>query len=390
VERQDSVGPEAAARALAKAGTRRAPRGVAPSAGGGAARSVGRTAGGVAAREARPTAREEAPTVGPQGTVRPAIAPPTDRELEALDALPGRGGTWQMGAGEVALTNLDKVLAPGTGPEDPPITKRDLVRYYARIAPVMLPHLAGRALNLVRFPGGIDAASFWQKDIGRGVPDWVTRWREPDPPDRRSHSYVVADAIATLAWLGNQAAVEIHPWTSSIEAPAEPRWALVDIDPGSRTTWDETLVLARLYRQAFDHLGVTGIPKVSGKRGVQVFVPLRPGYTFEEARGWVEAVSRAVGGAVPDLVSWEWSKDRRDGRARLDFTQNWRNRTLVGPYSPRPAAGLPVSAPITWDELDDAQLRPDRWTIRTILGRVATMGDLFAEALGPGQELPRL
>jgi bifunctional non-homologous end joining protein LigD len=196
--------------------------------------------------------------------------------------------------------------------------------------------------------------------------------------------------VAELAWLGNQAAIELHPWTSPLDAPAAPRWSLVDIDPGPRTSWEETLVLARLYRRAFDHLGVIGVPKVTGKRGIQVFIPLRTGYSFEETRAWVEQVSRAVGGAVPDLVSWEWSKERRDGRARLDFTQNWRNRTLVGPYSARPAPGLPVSAPIAWDELDDPALRPDRWTIRTILARVAERGDLFAAALGPGQELPRL
>jgi len=136
--------------------------------------------------------------------------------------------------------------------------------------------------------------------------------------------------------------------------------------------------------------GVAGVPKVTGKRGVQVFVPLRAGYSFEETRAWVEQVSRAVGGAVPDLVSWEWSKAQRGGRARLDYTQNWRNRTLVAPYSPRPAPGLRVSAPITWDELDDPALRPDRWTIRTILPRLAERGDLFAAALGPGQELPKL
>ena len=283
--------------------------------------------------------------------------------------------------------SLDEVLRPG---DDPAVTKRDLVRYMTLIAPVMLPHLAGRALNLARYPSGIDGDFFWQKDVAKGTPDWVTRWREPDPPDRRPHAYVVADGIATLAWLGNQAAIELHPWTSPIEAPAEPRWALIDIDPGPRTTWEETLVLARLYRQAFDHLGVVGVPKVTGKRGIQVFIPIRTGYTFEETRSWVEQVSRAVGGAVPDLVSWEWSKDRRDGRARLDFTQNWRNRTLVGPYSARPAAGLPVSAPITWNELDEPELRPDRWTIRTILARVAARGDLFAAALGPGRELPKL
>ena len=366
VERQESVGPEAAARALAKAG-------------------IGRTR-----TTGAPAPAAVGTTVAPAPAAPASFEPATEHELAELDALPGRGGAWQIGGREVKLTSLDRVLAPGAADGEPPVTKRDLVRYLVRVGPVMLPHLASRALNLVRFPGGIDDESFWQKDAARGTPDWVTRWREPDPPDRRPHAYVVADGLATLAWLGNQAAVELHPWTSPIEAPAEPRWALVDIDPGSRTTWEETLVLARLYRRAFQHLGIVGIPKVSGKRGIQVFVPLRPGYTFEETRAWVEQISRAVGGAVPELVSWEWSKDRRDGRARLDFTQNWRNRTLVGPYSPRPAPGLPVSAPITWDELDDPALRPDRWTIRTILARVAERGDLFAPALGPGQELPRL
>jgi bifunctional non-homologous end joining protein LigD len=338
---------------------------------------------------------------------QPAFEAVSAQELAALDAMPARGGRWRIGGREVALTNLDKVLAPGaTGADRPPgtqevpdaapglpgapVTKRDLVRYLAVVAPVLLPHLAGRPLNLARYPDGIGGEFFWQKDVARATPDWVTRWREPDPPDRRPHAYVVADSLATLAWLGNQAALEIHPWTSRIDAPAEPRWALVDIDPGEHTAWEETLAIARLFRRAFEHLGVTGVPKVTGKRGIQVFVPLRAGYSFEETRAWVEQVSRAVGAAVPDLVSWEWSKGRRGGRARLDYTQNWRNRTLVAPYSPRPAPGLPVSAPISWDELDDPALRPDRWTIRTILPRMAGRGDLFAPALALGQELPKL
>ncbi len=390
VERQDAVGPAAAQRALAKSGLGSGPT-RAPAVPGlasrrGASRESVAPASDPTAPAAVATTLPPAPVVAAPAVVLTASA----AELAALEALPAGGGTWNLAGREIRLTNLGRVLAPGSAPDDPPITKRELIRYLVEAAPLLLPHLSGRALNLARYPEGIAGELFWQKDVPKGTPDWVARWREPDPPDRRAHSYVLADEVAALGWLGNQAAVEIHPWTSRIEAPAEPRWALIDIDPGTATTWDEVLVLARLFRRALEHLGVTGVPKTSGKRGLQVFIPIGPGSTFEATRGWIELLSRAVGGAVPDLVSWEWAKERRGGRARLDFTQNWRNRTLVAAYSPRPAPGLPVSAPITWAELDDPELRPDRWTIRTILARVGARGDLFAAALGPDQALPPL
>ncbi len=374
VERQDAVGPAAAERALAKAG--RAKDGTA------------RAGTAAVARAAVKAPPPPAPSPAPEP---PTVAPVEAGELAALAALPPAGGTWQIAGRALALTNLDKPLAASASDDgQPPLTKRDLIRYMVEIGPVLLPHLADRALNLQRFPDGVDRPGFWAKNLPAGTPAWVDRWSEPSPGHRAANVHALAPDVASLAWLGNLAAIEVHPWTSFVTAPFEPRWALVDIDPGERTTWDETLALARLFRRALDHLGVVGAPKVTGKRGIQVFVPIRAGYTFEETRAWVEQVSRAVGAAVPDLVSWEWSKGRRDGRARLDFTQNWGNRTLVAPYSPRPAPGLPVSAPITWDELEDPALRPDRWTIRTMLPRVAALGDLFKAALGPGQDLPRL
>ena len=132
-----------------------------------------------------------------------------------------------------------------------------------------------------------------------------------------------------------------------------PTFALIDIDPGTKTTWEETVTLAKLYRTALGHLGVRGYPKTTGKRGIQVWIPIEPKYTFRETSDWVEKLSRAVGSTVPDLVSWEWAKANRGGKARLDYTQNTYIKTLVAPYAVRPADGAPVSAPITWDELDD-------------------------------------
>ena len=316
----------------------------------------------------------------------PAWSPPTDDELAALDAL-GTRGRWRIDGRDLALTNLDKVLFPAREGEDP-VTKRDLIRYHALIAPVMLPYLEGRPLNMHRFPDGVDEPGFWHKEVPDHAPSWLRRWRYDRAEADETQQYLVPDSVAALVWLANFGALELHPWTSRAADVDHPTWALFDIDPGSKTSFDDVLVLARLHRTALEHLGVEARPKVSGQRGVQIWVPVAPGYTYEQTRTWVRDVSRAVGNAVPDLVSWEWSKDRRRGLARLDYTQNVVNKTLVAPYSARPRPGAPVSVPIEWDELDDPDLAPDRWTIRTVLDRVARTGDPFAALCGVAQRLP--
>jgi bifunctional non-homologous end joining protein LigD len=323
----------------------------------------------------------------------------TEAEIEALHRL-GKEGIWQVGGHELKLTNLDKVLFPpgpkpdGSPGDEPPIPKRELIEYFARIAPAMLPHMADRPLNLHRYPNGAGAPGFWQKDIPESAPKWLRIWHETgveEREDREANDHLIADRVATLCWLGNQAAFEIHAWTSTMHDPWRPTFALIDIDPGEKTTWDETLVLARLFRTALGHLGVRGYPKVTGRRGIQIWIPvIRGKYSYSDTSSWVEQVSRAVGAMVPDLVSWEWSKADRGGRARLDYTQNQPIKTLVAPYAVRPAAGAPVSAPITWEELDDPELRPNRWTIRNEVARVAERGDLFAGAQTDHQELPPL
>ena len=318
----------------------------------------------------------------------------TDDELAALDGLP-KEGPWEVGGVTLKLTNLDKVLfPPPADSDDSPITKRELIRYFARIAPAMLAHLRDRPLNLHRYPNGAGAPGFWQKDIPAHAPAWLTRWHETGfegREDRDANDHLIADRAATLCWLGNQAAFEIHAWTARLDDPWRPTFALIDVDPGDKTTWDETLELARLYRSAFEHLGIRAYPKTTGKRGIQAWIPIVPGrYTYEDTSAWVEQVSRAVGAMAPDLVSWEWSKAERKGRARLDYTQNAPIKTLVAPYAVRPAPGAPVSAPITWDELDDPALRPDRWTIRDVVERVERVGDLFAPTQTDVQELPAL
>jgi len=314
----------------------------------------------------------------------------TDGELEALAALPNEA-LWTVGGRELKLTNLDKPLfAPLEGTGDEPITKRELIAYFGRIAPQMLTHLNERPLNLQRFPNGAGSPGFWQKDIPSSAPDWLRRWKEVGVDDREANTHLVADEVAELCWLGNQASFEIHAWTGKLPRPDRPTFALVDIDPGEKTTWDETLEIARLYRAAFEHLGLRAYPKLTGKRGIQAWLPIVPKYEFHDTSAWVEQLSRAIGAMVPNLVSWEWAKAARKGRARLDYTQNTFIKTLVAPYAVRPAPGAPVSAPIEWSELDDPSLRPNSFTVRNLVERVAERGDLFAGAQTDLQELPKL
>lgn len=321
--------------------------------------------------------------------LRPAPIKPADpNEIEALDELPA-AGTWTIFGRELRVTNLDKVLFPAR-PDESPVTKRDLLRYAAQIAPTVVPYLSGRALNMHRFPNGTDRSGFWHKELPNHAPDWIGRWDNPDADTDEVRTYLVVDEPAALIWAVNFAAIEWHAWTSPVAHPDLPSYALIDLDPGATTSWDDLLVLARLHRTALDHVGVSARAKLTGRRGIQIWVPIASGPDFAETRAWVEQLSKAVAAVVPELVSWKWHVHDRDGRARLDYTQNAHNKTLVAPYSPRAAPGAPVSAPIAWDELDDPGLRPDGFTIRTIGARLAAHGDPFAAVLRHEQQLPAL
>jgi bifunctional non-homologous end joining protein LigD len=311
---------------------------------------------------------------------------PSQDELDALDAL-GHEGTWEVFGQRLKITNLDKEIFPGRDGE-PPVTKREFIRYSARIAPVILPYLEGRALNMHRFPGGAQTRGFWHKQLPEHAPDWVPRWNNPNADRGDATTYLVVDEPAALVWAANFGALEWHAWTARIDEPRLPTYALIDIDAGADTSWEDVLVLARLHRTALEHLGVRAQPKVTGHTGIQIWVPITRGPTYEDTRKWVEQLSKAIGAVVPDMVSWQWDVGKRQGRARLDYTQNVKNKTLVAPYSPRPAPGAPVSVPIGWAELDDPSLRPDGFTIRTVFDRLAQRGDPFRSVLGPGQTLP--
>jgi len=313
---------------------------------------------------------------------------PTPDELDALDSM-GKSGRWSLGEQKLQLTNLDKVLFPA-GAGQRAISKRELIRHYVSVAPVILPYLAERPINLHRYPDGIDKKGFWQKAVPAHAPEWLRRWRNEEADDGETEYYAVLDSPAALAWAANFGAIELHPWTSTVRDPHRPTWAMIDIDPGDKSSFDDVLVLARLHRTALEHLSIEACAKVTGQRGIQILVPVADGYTFDDTRAWVEQLSRLIGSTVPEMVSWEWEVAKRKGLTRLDYTQNAINKTLVAPFSVRPSPGAPISVPIHWVELDDPDLQPDRWSIDNIDERLRAVGDPLAPLVGRQQQLPTL
>ncbi|MHB8489630.1 MAG: DNA ligase D [Candidatus Dormibacteria bacterium] len=287
---------------------------------------------------------------------------------------------WEIAGRRLPLTNLDKVLWPADG-----ITKRDMIEYYVRMAPYMLPYLRDRPLSMQVFPDGIDGKSFWRKDKPAHAPAWIESWTYHG---EKTKTYIVVNEAATLAWVANAGVIDLHPWHSRIDAPNDPDWAVFDLDPFEPASFQDVVDIARLVKAALDHYGMHGVVKTSGQTGLQIYVPVRRGPDYAAVRRWVEEVGRAIDQAAPGRVSWEWSVAKRTGRIRIDYTQNIINKTLAAPYSLRPAPAAPVSTPIAWEELDDPDLRPDRWTIATIARRVAEKGDLFAPVLNADQDIP--
>ena len=322
----------------------------------------------------------------PPSAVAPGVTTPElpPEVAEALEALPGLrpDDWWQIGSRRLHLTHLDKPIWP-----EPVITKRRMIDYYVRMSPYLLPYLRDRPLSTQVFPDGVTGHSFWRKDKPSHAPDWIDSWLfEGETGSKR---WVLVQEAATLGWLANAGVVDLHPWHSRVDAPDQPDWAVYDLDPFEPASFDDVRDIARLVKAALDHLGLRGLLKTSGQTGLQIYVPLRRGPDYVRVRGWVEEVARAIGRVEPDRISWEWAVSRRAGRIRIDYTQNIINKTLAAPYSLRPLPGATISTPLAWEELDDPDLRPDRWTIETIWDRLRSVGDLFTGVLDGDQDLPQ-
>ena len=280
---------------------------------------------------------------------------------------------------ELRVTNLDKVFWPDDG-----YTKADVMNYYARVWPILAPHLRDRPLSLVRYPEGIAGAYFYQKDCPN-APEFVET--VAIPAGDRVISYSMANNLPTLVWAINLGTIEIHPWLSTRKDLDRPTYVIFDLDPMAPATYADGVRVALALKRLLDQLGLAAYPKVSGATGLHIYLPIAPRYSFRQTSTFVKRLGEALIGALPSLATNERRVADRAGKVYIDHLQNLRGKTIASVYSIRPFPGAPVSLPVAWAELPDTH--PSIFTIKNAPARLARVGDLFADLLVKEQELPR-
>ncbi|NNE73102.1 MAG: hypothetical protein HKN26_05515 [Acidimicrobiales bacterium] len=289
----------------------------------------------------------------------------------------------EVGGRTLKFTNLDKVLYPLVG-----FTKAQVIEYYVRIAPALLPHVTGRCMTLRRWPDGVTAEPFYAKRCPDHRPDWLATYGGTG--DRGgSIDYCGIDEVAALAWTANLAALELHAPMARADDLDSPTICVFDLDPGEPATITECCQVALWLHELLDTIGLQGFAKTSGSKGMQVYVPLNVLHTHDHASGFAKAAAQLLTKQHPELVLPQMTKKLRAGKVFIDWSQNSRHKTTIAPYSMRGRDRPTVSTPITWDEVSDgADGEPLVFETADVLERVDDVGDLFAPVETLEQQLP--
>lgn len=303
----------------------------------------------------------------------------------------------------LTLSNLDKVLYPEVG-----FTKAEVIDYYTRIAPVLVPHVANRPLTFKRYPDGVDGKFFFEKNAPSHTPEWVPRVTLPSPGSTKNRSTInyvvlrtqegsVMNDLPTLVWAANLAALEFHVpmWQVNLRARTDanktrnPDLMVFDLDPGPPATIVECCEVAKHVRAVLDDDGLAAYPKTSGSKGLQLYVPLDASKPWEDVHIYARELAQRLEKENPDLVVWNMKKEVRTGKVLVDWSQNNAAKTTVAVYSLRARPTPTVSTPVAWDEVEACGDPADlRFTSADVLARVDELGDLFEPCLGGGQRLP--
>jgi bifunctional non-homologous end joining protein LigD len=322
--------------------------------------------------------------VGPESGGDAGHAPDAPEALfDEVRALPDGALEVLTGGRRLKLTNWDKILYPATG-----FTKGQLIAYYARIAPAVVPHLRDRPLTLKRYPGGVESQYFYEKQSPSHRPDWVAT------ETISGVNYTLAQDRATLVWLANLADIELHTSLSLAGRPERPTMLVFDLDPGAPATIVECCQVALVLRGLFEQLGLQALAKTSGSKGMQVYVPLNTDTDYSQTKSFARRIAELLEQRMPELVVSRMTKRLRPGKVLVDWSQNDVHKTTVNVYSVRARERPTVSTPVAWDEvgqcLDDGDGALLVFDTEQVLRRLDESGDLFAPLLSLRQELPRV
>ena len=321
-----------------------------------------------------------------------AIQSPETVQHSARSADVGSSANWldpaedtqvvQVNQQALKLTNLDKLYwAPDN------ITKRELLDYYHRVAPYILPYLLNRPMSLHRHPNGYASPSFYQKDVTGKVPDWIkTLPYHSEEEAGVDKQFLICMNEASLLYMANLGCIEMNPWNSTVQHPDEPDWCVLDLDPDKKNTFDQVIEVARMAHEILEAAGVTSLCKTSGSTGLHIYIPLGAKYTNDQSMEFARLIATLVQRELPHLASLERAIPKRKGKIYLDFVQNKQQATLAAPYSARPKGQAPVSMPLHWEEVKQG-LRITDFTIRNVLPMLEERGDIFQGVFSEGVDI---
>jgi bifunctional non-homologous end joining protein LigD len=292
---------------------------------------------------------------------------------------------------KLKLTNLEKILYPAAG-----FTKGQVLDYYVRIAPVLVPLLAGRPLTMKRYPEGVgaDQEYFFEKNAPMHRPDWVKTAPIWSGSNRRTIHYILANDLATLVWIANLASIELHPSLSRAADMATPTMIVFDLDPGPPANIVQCAQVGLWVRDIFEHFGLQSFPKTSGSKGMQIYIPLNTETSYDQTKSFAHAVARLLEHEHPELVVSDMKKAVRTNKVFVDWSQNDEHKTTISVYSLRARERPTVSTPVEWREVEEALKKKDVerlvFEAKDVLARVEKMGDLFEPVQELKQKLPQL
>jgi bifunctional non-homologous end joining protein LigD len=285
--------------------------------------------------------------------------------------------TAEIDGHSLKFTNLDKIYYPDDG-----YTKRDLLNYYNSVAGLLLPYLKDRPLSLKRYPNGIHEQFFFQKNTPEGYPAWL----RTETVDKIR--YLVAEDRASLLYLTNLGCIDQNPWMSRVGSLESPDYILIDLDP-QQCEFTKIVEAALLVKEKLDAIGLEGYPKTTGGDGMHIFIPIEPGYSYEQARTFAEVIARMLASQRPDLFTTPRSVAAREkDRVYFDYLQIGESKTISAPYVARAYAGAPVSTPLGWDEVKP-RLHPSQFNIMNTPARFEKLGDVFAGVLRKPQRIEK-